>query len=96
MEPIIMPGPEFGTQVGSWEVLRDTMAALDTRQLIKPLKAREPSGKTVYWTGGPRIQFGITAVLCEGAATIHSRKDTEYTGRVIMQSLADFYSGTRS
>ncbi len=97
VEPIVSPGPELGTRVGPWEQWRDTMVGLDSRHLIKPLAARvdqSPIGP-VSWTGGPHRQFGVTAILCEGAGAIDNQADNLASGRVIIRALAEHYRGTR-
>ena len=96
VDPIITPGPEFGTLVGTWTDFADTVKRNDTRKLVKPVKMWPNKGHTVYWSDGPNKQFGITAVLCEGAGAIYTKKDNTDSGRVLMKSIAQFYKGTKS
>jgi hypothetical protein len=68
----------------------------DPEQLVKPLAIREKPGNTSYWNNGPHVQFGITAVLCEGAGSIITKQDNKTSGAVLMKSLAQYYEGTKS
>lgn len=95
VEPILIPGPEMGTSLGPWTELRDAIARHDPKKLIKPLKAQERRGNTTYWTDGPHKQFGITAVLCEGAGAIYTKEANLASGAVLIHALADYYKGTR-
>lgn len=96
VEPILHPGPEFNAE-RLWTAFRDVLERNDTHGLIKPLAAKEsgPEDDPTYWTHGPHRQFGITAVLCEGAGEIFTQEENIESGAVIMQSLADFYAGTK-
>jgi len=95
VEPIVEPGPEMGTQVRSWEQLREIIEANDPKDLIKPLTAGRDSGDTSYWTHGPHEQFGITTVLCEGAGSIYTQHENIESGAILMKSLTDYYQGLR-
>ncbi len=93
VEPIIIPGPEIGSSVGEWEELKETMEKIDTENLIEPLKANTDGGNPTYWTHGPNQQFGVTAVLCEGAGAIYTKQENMESGVVIIKSLMKYYSG---
>ena len=94
VEPLIRPGPEFGTQLGSWQDFRDIIEQHDTSDLIEPLKTRQgtPGYGPVSWSSGPNKQFGITSILCEGAGNIYTKAENKESGRVLMRSIADFYT----
>jgi len=95
VEPLLTPGPEIGSRLPPWTEFARIMQAHDTRSLIKPLKLR--TGATSYgsttWTGGPHAQFGITAILCEGAATLFTKEENVESGKVLIKAIADYYSG---
>jgi len=96
VEPIARPGPEMGTALGPWTLLRDTLERHDTADLIKPLKVREKeSYGGTSWTDGPHRQFGVTAVLCEGAGAFFTKQQNLDSGVVLIQALAEYYKGTR-
>ena len=81
--------------VGEWTEFKDIMAQNDPDGLIKPLKIREEEGGNTYWTSGPYRQFGITAVLCEGAGNFYTKKQNLDSGIVLMKSIVEYYKGTR-
>ncbi len=93
VEPLIRPGPEFNANLGSWEDFRDIIEEYDVKDLIEPLKTRSgtPGYGQVSWSAGPHAQFGITAVLCEGAGNILTKEANKESGMVLMQSIARFY-----
>ncbi len=95
IEPLIDPAESTETRYGSWEILRDAIVAADTRELIKPLRVR-PSKFPTSWTGGPREQFGVSAILCEGVGLNNKQADCLDAGRAIMQGLAHYCSASRS
>lgn len=95
VEPLIRPGPEIGTAVGTVEDFERILDANDPEGLIIPLKARTKDVNPTYWTGGPHTQFGITGFLCEGAGALYHKKQNVESGRIIAKSLAAFYAGTR-
>jgi len=47
------------------------------------------------WTGGPHSQFGITAILCEGAGALFTKEENVESGKVIIKAVADYYSGNK-
>lgn len=97
VEPIIRgAGPEFGTHLGPWEKLRDTIKALDTNGLIKPLKLKPVAGEELLWSAAPHRQFGITTVLVEGASMHYQKEQNLEAGRVLVQGITQFYSGLRA
>lgn len=92
VEPILFPGPEFGTALGEWTELQEHMKARDVRGLVKPLKiGREALGLASGWNGGPQRQFGITSILCEGGGGFLTQEENVASGEVLIQALADFY-----
>ncbi|MDF2725070.1 MAG: hypothetical protein K0Q59_4745 [Paenibacillus sp.] len=101
VEPIIYVGPEFGSSLGDWTEFRDMMIHNDTYGYIKPLKSsmerkdKNPIGLLSGWNGGPRQQFGITGVLCEGGGGLDTKEANMESGKTIMRSIAEFYSGLR-
>lgn len=101
VEPILYPGPEFGSILGDWTVFRELMMKQDDHGYIKPLKtfaeqkASNPIGLVSGWNGGPRKQFGITGVLCEGGGGLDTKEANMESGKTIMRSIAEFYAGLR-
>ena len=95
VEPILTPGPEIGSTAGEWAEFRDIMAQNDPDGLVKPLKIRSEEGGNTYWTSGPYRQFGITAVLCEGAGSFYTKKQCLDSGIVLIKSIVEYYRGTR-
>jgi len=92
VEPLMIPGPEIGTRVGPWTELRDIIIKNDPLLLIEPLKTQALDPKTItYWTDGPHAQFGITAVLCEGAADYYTKTKNIESGKILMKSIAEYY-----
>jgi hypothetical protein len=93
VEPIMIKGPEFGNEVGEWTELRDIIKKNDETLLIEPLRVNEKQegGNKKYWTYGPHAQFGITAVLCEGAGNLYTKEENINSGKVLMKSIAEFY-----
>jgi len=47
------------------------------------------------WSGGPCQQFGVTALLCEGGGDLRTQQENTDSGRVIIQSLTEYYKGTK-
>lgn len=70
-----------------WAVHPDT--------LINPLAVREgmPGYGSVSWTEGPHEQFGITAILCEGAGAFYTKEKNLESGEVLIKSIAEYYQG---
>lgn len=97
VEPLLSPGPEMAHRVKPWTALRDLIEQLDTRDLIKPLAVREnaPDYGASTWSGGPHQQFGVTAVLCEGGGDIETKEANLFSGRILMESIARYYTGTK-
>ncbi|MBD3374951.1 hypothetical protein GF406_07960 [candidate division KSB1 bacterium] len=91
VEPIILTGPEFGQELDSWEAFRDLVESNDTPDLIEPLRQRKEAGNPTTWTNGPHIQYGMTTILCEGAGSIYTKEENIESGRILMQSIAEFY-----
>jgi hypothetical protein len=95
VEPILLPGPEFGSTLGAWEQLKEILLKNDPKGLVEPLKTGNKPGNSNHWNAGPHIQFGVSNVLCEGAGGWTSKQDCLDAGAVLMKSLAEFYKGTQ-
>ena len=96
VEPILYAGREMKGE-RPWTLFRDILEKNDTNDLIKTLAAKKsnPKDNRTWWTHGPHQQFRITTVLCEGAGAIYTKEENIESGAVIMQSLAEYYAGTR-
>jgi hypothetical protein len=72
------------------------LAAQDGKggNLMKPLALMEAKNG-VQWTDGPHLQFGISAVLCEGGSHAKTKELNVGAGAVIVKSLAEYYVGCR-
>lgn len=101
VEPILYLGPEFDSPLGDLTVFRDIMIKNDVHGYIKPLKSsmdrkdKNPIGLKSGWNGGPRHQFGITGVLCEGGGGLDTKEANKESGKTIIGSISEFYSGLR-
>ncbi len=95
VEPILQPGPEIGTVLGPWTQWRDILERHDTFNQIKPIKVNKKKPTYTYWTHGPQKQFGITAMLCEGASTLYTKQENVNSGIAIMKSIAEYYRRTK-
>jgi hypothetical protein len=97
VEPLLRPGPEIGTKLGSWTEWRETMRRMDRLGLIKLLQTREqaPAYGPTSWSDGPHAQFGITAILCEGGAVLQTKQLNMDSGVALIRSIAEYYEGTR-
>ena len=58
---------------------------------VKPLKTQAADGPTM-WTDGPHLQFGISAVLCEGGSHAKTKELNQAGGVVLVKSIAEFYN----
>ncbi len=96
VEPLISPGPEMTGDLGSWQGLKEIIRRHDPDGLIKPLNTRNKPSSATTWSGGPHRQFGITTVLCEGAGTWQSKQKDLDAGAVLMESIAEYYRGTKA
>jgi len=96
VEPILLPGPEFGSAIGPWEEFRDILRKHDPDGLIEPLKTSPKPGHPNHWNNGPHVQFGVTNVLCEGAGGWTSKQKSLDAGAILMESIAEHYRGTRA
>ena len=94
VEPLLLAGPEMGTSLGPWTDLRDAIERHDPKNLVKALKIRKEGGPTT-WYGGPHQQFGISAILCEGAGDLYTKQENLDSGVVLMQGIAEYYKGTK-
>jgi pimeloyl-ACP methyl ester carboxylesterase len=61
---------------------------------VTSLKIRE-EGRTNTWHGGPHSQFGVTAVLCEGAGGLHTKQENLDSGVALIRGIAAYYKGTK-
>ena len=96
VDPRIVPGPELGTQLGTWEDFAATLDRNDPNGLVEIMQLMPcEEDKGSQWTQGTHLQFGITSVLCEGAGAILTKEDNLASGAVLMQSIAEHYSGTK-
>ncbi len=92
VEPIMLAGPEIGSMVGDYTHLRDIILRNDLSILIEPLRLSKTNPQNNRrWTHGPHLQFGITAVLCEGAGNFYTKRENIESGVVLMKSIAEFY-----
>jgi len=87
-------GPEVGKAVGSINEFGKILDALDTDNLVNPLRGKEGGART-KWSTGPHDQFGITAFLCEGSGAIYTKQKNLQSGAVIIRALDRYYRGTR-
>lgn len=94
VEPILIPGPEFGGAVGSLEAFRDGLMRQDRDGLIKPLAWRSGPRQPGLgsWGGGPFEQFGITTILCEGGSHFDQQQNLR-SGATLARSLCEHYAG---
>ncbi len=94
VEPLLRPGPEIGSTLGPWTEFRDIIKKNDPDSLVKPLAVREgmPGYGAVSWTEGPHEQFGITAILCEGAGAFYTKEKNVVSGEVLIKSIAEYYN----
>jgi hypothetical protein len=93
VEPILTPGPEIGIRTPPREELRKILQKNDPDKFIKPLAVKnKPEDDLTYWDNGAHAQFGITAVLCEGAGDIMTKEENKTSGSIIMKSLAEYYA----
>jgi hypothetical protein len=95
VEPLLRPGADMGTTLGPWTDLRDIIARHDTRSNFKPLVVLTSALQPTHWTSGTHKQFGISAICCEGAANLYTKEENLHTGKVLMQSVAEYYRGTK-
>jgi hypothetical protein len=85
-------------RVGHWTEWRDILQEMDTGNLIKPLDLRQvaPGYGAVSWESGPHEQFGINAILCEGAGSLYTKEENKESGRLLIRSLSEYYRGTKN
>mgnify|MGYP006284410307 FL=1 len=97
VEPIISPGPEFDSTLPDWTHFKELMIKNDPEGFIKELQNSKirsednPFGMKEGWNGGPKRQFGITTVLCEGASNLYTKSENIKSGENIIKSIRDFY-----
>lgn len=95
VEPILLPGPEMGTTLGPWTELRDAIAANDPQSLVKTLAVSKGKDASTLWDAGIHAQFGISAVLCEGAGIIDTKEQNLASGEALMEGIAQYYRGVK-
>lgn len=94
VDPMLLPGPEIGGALGPKERFADLIAKNDPKKLVRPLHFAGGEGATM-WSGGPHRQFGISAVLCEGAAVIFTKQDNVDSGVPLIKAIDQYYRGLR-
>ena len=96
-DPRIMPGPEMTEDgLGPWTKLRDLIEKHDVNDVVRPMEEWPFRDRAVtYWTQGPHMQFGMTAILCEGGGALYTKEENVESGAVLMKGLADYYPGVR-
>ncbi len=60
-----------------------------------PDKKPAPQGGGAAWNSGPGNQFGVTHVLCEGGGGQFTKEENLQSGKLLMQSLAEYFRGTK-
>ncbi len=95
VEPIVIPGPEMGSAVGPWTDLRDLIESKDSENLVKPLAESTAQRTPSHWTCGPHLQFGITAVLCEGGGAIYTKEEHIKSGVALIRGVIEYYKGVK-
>ncbi len=96
VDPRIIPGPELGSVLGTWEQFEATLDKNDPDGLVKEMElwpCKESKGN--QWAEGTHLQFGITSVLCEGAGAIYTKQENLDSGVVLMKGVAAHYGGVR-
>ncbi|MDD4102480.1 MAG: SUMF1/EgtB/PvdO family nonheme iron enzyme [Kiritimatiellae bacterium] len=94
-ESMVRPGPEMGTTQGPWTEFRDILQGNDPNNLFKVLYNVTSPLTPATWTSGTHGQFGNTAFCIEGAGNLYSHAEVLETGRVLMQSLMEYYKGVK-
>ncbi len=96
VDPIFTSGPEIGKIIGPASEFAQILERNDPNDLVKPLSYRkEAKYGSTSWTDGPHMQFGITTILCEGAAVIYTKEKNMESGGVLIKSLAEYWKGTK-
>jgi len=95
VEPIVHPGPEIGTSLGSWTEMREIFDRNNPQNLIKPLALEKRVTERTHWATGAHQQFGITTVLCEGGGSLLTKEENLASGRSIIRAIAEYYHGLR-
>lgn len=98
VEPVLKgAGPEMGTTIPSWTVLRDTLARSAPSSMMKPLAFRETADDAGAnnWSGTPHARYGISLFLVEGGGALYTKGENIESGRALMRAIADYYTGTR-
>ncbi len=96
VDPRIIPGPELGETLGSWNEFAALLVQNDPEGLVKEMELWPSSEeKAKQWTEGVHCQFGITSVLCEGAGLLYTKKENVDSGHVLMKTIAEHYKGPK-
>ena len=96
LDPMMRPGKDMQLRGKDWTGLRDMLKTCDRQnQFNTMVKLPEDKLSPTHWCSGTFIQFGVTAICFEGGGDIYDLKDTLQTGKVIVQTYSDFYSGTK-
>jgi hypothetical protein len=81
---------------GPWTRWREILQDLAPETLIKPLALRRTTGfGATSWEYGPHVQFGINTILCEGAGSLYTKQENKLSGRLLMESMAEFFKSAR-
>jgi lysophospholipase L1-like esterase len=91
VEPLLRPGPEMGTTVGSWSELRDLLESNDDRNLFKPIRRLTSTPSPTHWCSGTHLQLKASAFCVEGSGRMPSKDDNIHSGAVLMKSISQFY-----
>ena len=92
VETIMRHSEEMEHSHGPWTILRDSIEKNDEKGLCKPLQSRnESSTIKTSWGYGPYEQFGVTTFLCEGGGALLTKEENMLSGKVLIQSLADYF-----
>ncbi len=97
VEIIMNPGVDVGSSLPPGSKLVDIIDKEKGEAAIKPMtvNAKRPE-RAVDWDLGPRVQFGISDFLVEGADTWMDRSRSIEVGRVLIRSITQYYTGTRN
>ncbi len=94
VEPLLYLGADIGIGVGPWTEWRDILKQIAPEALIKTLALRKASSYgSLTWEYGPNVQFGISAILCEGGGDIFTKEEHKKSGKLLIESLGIYYKG---
>jgi hypothetical protein len=103
IDNVIGPATEFAELLERCDPEHKLVKKLRIRGKLRPRSTRWappppdrlPEGGTGTWSGGPGQQFGVTNLLCEGGAGLHTKEENIDSGVVLIKALADYYRGTK-